>query len=106
MEIRGLIKNLIMAILDLVCVMQSGILHLKTRCNMICSSKVLQYPSGSQVGVNGYESTIWTNLVEVFCDFAGQLAFQMLDLVCSKFQRTICQSLILRQSGSWISIGI
>lgn len=31
MEIRGLIKNLIMAILDLVCVMQSGILQLEKR---------------------------------------------------------------------------
>ena len=62
-----------MAIWNLVCIMQSGILHLEKRsvkyCKMIYSSKVLQYPLGSQVGVSGFELTIWADLVEIFCDF-------------------------------------
>ena len=55
-----------MAFWNLVCVMQSGILQLE-KCGVkwYVLLKFLQYPSGSQVGVNGFEPTIWANLVEI-----------------------------------------
>ena len=78
MEIRGLIKNLIMAILDLVCVMQSGILQLEKRG--IKWYVLLKFCSIHQGGVNGLESTIWADLVEVLCDFAGNLLIEWFEV--------------------------
>ena len=80
MEIRGLIKNLIMAILDLVCVMQSGILQLEKSGININWYVLLKACSIHQGGVNGLESTIRADLVEVFCDFADNLLIEWLEV--------------------------